>query len=463
VRYVSTRGGAPEVGFTEALLGGLAPDGGLYMPKAWPQLSAETIAGFAGRAYAEVAAAILAGFVGEEIDAEVLVRACQGAYATFSHPAVAPLRQLDAGVFLLELFHGPSLAFKDVAMQLLARLYEPVLSAQDRRLTIVCATSGDTGGAAVEAFAGRSNIRLVALFPEGRISAVQRRFMTTADADNIRAVAVAGDFDDCQAIVKALFRDRPFADEVSLSAVNSINFARIAAQSVYYLTAAAALGAPARAVSFIVPTGNFGDAFAGWAAWRMGLPIAAITVATNSNDILARALATGRYARAALTATSSPAMDIQSASNFERLVFEATGRDAAATRRVFEVFDQSGAVELDAAVRRGFGPIAGGVRADEAQVDAAMRESLGTGGVVDPHTAVALAALGAAGPDDGGPRVALSTAHPAKFPEAVTAATGLAPPIPPAVAALAQRPERIDRLPADAAAVKAYVRAFAQG
>ncbi len=463
MRYVSTRGGAPEVGFTEALLGGLAPDGGLYMPKAWPQLSAETIAGFAGRAYAEVAAAILAGFVGEEIDAEVLVRACQGAYATFSHPAVAPLRQLDAGVFLLELFHGPSLAFKDVAMQLLARLYEPVLSAQDRRLTIVCATSGDTGGAAVEAFAGRSNIRLVALFPEGRISAVQRRFMTTADADNIRAVAVAGDFDDCQAIVKALFRDRPFADEVSLSAVNSINFARIAAQSVYYLTAAAALGAPARAVSFIVPTGNFGDAFAGWAAWRMGLPIAAITVATNSNDILARALATGRYARAALTATSSPAMDIQSASNFERLVFEATGRDAAATRRVFEVFDQSGAVELDAAVRRGFGPIAGGVRADEAQVDAAMRESLGTGGVVDPHTAVALAALGAAGPDDGGPRVALSTAHPAKFPEAVTAATGLAPPIPPAVAALAQRPERIDRLPADAAAVKAYVRAFAQG
>jgi threonine synthase len=463
VRYVSTRGGAPEVGFTEALLGGLAPDGGLYMPKAWPQLSAETIAGFAGRAYAEVAAAILAGFVGEELDAEVLVRACQGAYATFSHPAVAPLRQLDSGVFLLELFHGPSLAFKDVAMQLLARLYEPVLSAQDRRLTIVCATSGDTGGAAVEAFAGRSNIRLVALFPEGRISAVQRRFMTTADADNIRAVAVAGDFDDCQAIVKALFRDRPFADEVSLSAVNSINFARIAAQSVYYLTAAAALGAPARPVSFIVPTGNFGDAFAGWAAWRMGLPIAAITVATNSNDILARALATGRYARAALTATSSPAMDIQSASNFERLVFEATGRDAAATRRVFEVFDQSGAVELDAAVRRGFGPIAGGVRADEAQVDAAMRESLGTGGVVDPHTAVALAALGAAGPDDRGPRVALSTAHPAKFPEAVTAATGLAPPIPPAVAALAQRPERIDRLPADAAAVKAYVRAFAQG
>ncbi len=463
MRYVSTRGGAPEVGFTEALLGGLAPDGGLYMPKAWPQLSAETIAGFAGRAYAEVAAAILAGFVGEELDAEVLVRACQGAYATFSHPAVAPLRQLDSGVFLLELFHGPSLAFKDVAMQLLARLYEPVLSAQDRRLTIVCATSGDTGGAAVEAFAGRSNIRLVALFPEGRISAVQRRFMTTADADNIRAVAVAGDFDDCQAIVKALFRDRPFADEVSLSAVNSINFARIAAQSVYYLTAAAALGAPARPVSFIVPTGNFGDAFAGWAAWRMGLPIAAITVATNSNDILARALATGRYARAALTATSSPAMDIQSASNFERLVFEATGRDAAATRRVFEVFDQSGAVELDAAVRRGFGPIAGGVRADEAQVDAAMRESLGTGGVVDPHTAVALAALGAAGPDDRGPRVALSTAHPAKFPEAVTAATGLAPPIPPAVAALAQRPERIDRLPADAAAVKAYVRAFAQG
>jgi threonine synthase len=462
MRYVSTRGAAPEVGFAEALLGGLAPDGGLYMPQSWPRQSAEAIAGFAGRPYAEVAAEILTGFVGEELPRSVLLGACEGAYGAFSHPAVAPLRQLDAGLFLLELFHGPSLAFKDVAMQLLARLYEHVLRRLDQRLTIVCATSGDTGGAAVEAFAGRANIRLVALFPEGRISEVQRRFMTAAGADNVQAVAVAGDFDDCQAIVKGMFRDRAFADEVSLSAVNSINFARIAAQSVYYFTAAAALGAPARPVAFVTPTGNFGDAFAGWAAWRMGLPITAITLAVNANDILARALATGRYARAPLTPTSSPAMDIQSASNFERLVFEATGRDAAATRRVFEIFDQTGAVDLDPAAMAGFGPIAGGVSASEAQVAEAMRAAVRAGGVVDPHTAVALAALASLAPSGGCPRVVLSTAHPAKFPEAVLAATGQAPPMPAAAARLAGRPERFDRLPADGAAVKAYVRSFAQ-
>jgi threonine synthase len=460
MRFVSTRGDAPEVGFTEALLGGLAPDGGLYMPAVWPAWSQADLADLGGRPYAEVAARILAPFVGDEIAPGVLEAACDGAYATFSHRSVAPLRQLEPSLFLLELFHGPSLAFKDVAMQLLARLYEPVLARRGQRLTIVCATSGDTGGAAVEAFAGRTGIDLVALFPEGRISEVQRRFMTTATAANIRAVAVAGDFDDCQAIVKGLFRDPGFASSVSLSAVNSINFARIAAQSVYYVTAAVALGAPQRRVGFVTPTGNFGDAFAGWAAWRMGLPIDTLTVATNANDILARALATGRYARSPLVATSSPAMDIQSASNFERLVFEATGRDPAATRRTFEMFDQAGAVDLDPAVSRRFGPIAQGVSAGEEQVAAAMRASLETGGVVDPHTAVALAGLADITRPLATPCVVLSTAHPAKFPEAVLAATGAEPPTPPVVAQLAARPERFDRLPADIAAVKVYVRAF---
>jgi threonine synthase len=461
MRYVSTRGSAPDVGFAQALLGGLAPDGGLYMPAEWPALSGGTIASFAGRPYADVAAQILGPFVGDEIDDADLALACEAAYRTFSHKAVAPLRQLGPDLFLLELFHGPSLAFKDVAMQLLARLYEHVLGRRRQRLTIVCATSGDTGGAAVEAFAGRASIDLVALFPEGRISEVQRRFMTTADAANVRAVAVAGDFDDCQAIVKGLFRDHGFANEVSLSAVNSINFARIAAQSVYYFTAAAALGAPHREVSFVTPTGNFGDAFAGWAAWRMGLPIASITVATNANDILARALATGRYERAPLVATSSPAMDIQSASNFERLVFEASGRDAAATRRVFETFDQTGGADLDPKVMSNLGPIARGARADEGDVASAMRGSLCDGGVVDPHTAVAIAALDKIGPSGSGPRVVLSTAHPAKFPDAVLAATGAPPAAPAVVARMTGLHERFDRLPADAAAVKAYVRAFA--
>ena len=338
MRYVSTRGQAPSVGFVDALLGGLAPDGGLYAPQAWPTVPAEEIAAYATRPYAEVAADILGRFAGEEIAADVLRNLCAQAYASFTHAAVAPLTQLAPGRFLLELFHGPTLAFKDVAMQILARLYDHALAARARTLTIVCATSGDTGGAAVEAFAGRANARIVALFPEGRISDVQRRFMTTSTADNVRAVAVGGDFDDCQAILKALFQDQAFARSVDLSAVNSINFARIAAQSVYYFTAAAALGAPARAVSFAVPTGNFGDAYAGYAARAMGLPIARILVATNENDIMARALRHGDYRRGHGVATQSPAMDIQVASNFERLYFEGADRDGAATGEAFATF-----------------------------------------------------------------------------------------------------------------------------
>src|SRR5580658_4679124 len=311
MNYVSTRGAAPPVSFLDAVLTGLAPDGGLYVPETWPQFSDAEIAAFAGRPYADVAAEVVGRFAGDEIAAADLAEMCADAYASFSHAAVAPLIQLAPGRFLLELFHGPSLAFKDIALQLLARLYDHALAHQGRRLTIVCATSGDTGGAAVEAFRGRGNVRIVALFPEGRISEVQRRFMTTAAEDNVACLAVRGTFDDCQAIVKAMFQDAQFAKAVDLSGVNSINWARIAAQVVYYFTSAVALGAPHRPVSFVVPTGNFGDAFAGYVARLMGLPIEKIVVATNGNDTLARAIEQGRYARGEVVQTQSPAMDIQ--------------------------------------------------------------------------------------------------------------------------------------------------------
>ncbi|MBV8684122.1 MAG: threonine synthase [Caulobacteraceae bacterium] len=461
MRYVSTRGAAPPVSFVEAVLAGLAPDGGLYVPDRWPTFSAEAIAGVADIPYAQAAAQVLGAFAGGEIDAAELEAMCAAAYATFEHAAVAPLRQLSPDRWLLELFHGPSLAFKDVALQLLARLYEHILQRQGRRLTIVCATSGDTGGAAVEALRGRANIRLVVMFPEGRISDIQRRFMTTAPDANVATVAVDGDFDDCQRILKSLFRDQVFAREVSLAAVNSINFARLAAQSVYYFTSAAALGGPERPVAFAVPTGNFGDAFAGWMARAMGLPVSRIIAATNANDILARALTQGRYARASLAATESPAMDIQSASNFERLMFEAAGRDADATRRLFEGFDQSGDVALDPAALRRAGEVFTGVSASDAEGAQAMRASLASGGVVDPHTAIAIAGLRKVDPLPKGPLVVLSTAHPAKFPEAVSAATGAPPPTPPAAARVHALSERFDRIAADVAAVKAYVRAFA--
>jgi len=462
--FLSTRGASPRVGFIEALLAGLAPDGGLYSPDVWPQLTRDDIAGFAGRPYAEVAAAILGLFAKDEISPGDLLAACQGAYATFHHPAVTPLRQLAPGEHLLELFHGPSLAFKDVAMQILARLYEHVLKDSGQTLTVVCATSGDTGGAAVEAFAGRENIRLIVMFPEGRISEVQRRFMTTRHEGNVRALAVAGDFDDCQAILKSLFRDTAFAGEVRLTAVNSINFVRIAAQSVYYFVAAAALGAPERAVSFAVPTGNFGDAFAGWAAQRMGLPVDRILAATNSNDILARAFETGVYARGDLMPTQSPAMDIQVASNFERLYFETSGRDGPQTRRAFEGFDQSGTLRVPEPVLRKMRALLVGVSVDEPETAAAMDGAWRAGlCAMDPHTAVAFAGARKAPPAGAGPLVILSTAHPAKFPEAVSAATGMPADPPAVVKRLARLAERFDHLPAEPAAVKTYVRAFVAG
>jgi threonine synthase len=464
MKYLSTRGGAEPVGFIDALLHGLAPDGGLYAPQAWPTLTDAQIAAFAGRPYAQVAAEIVGLFAGQDIAAATIGDICERAYAGFAHPAVAPLRQLAPGLFLLELFHGPTLAFKDMGLQLLAHLYDHALAARGRTMTVVCATSGDTGGAAVEAFAGRANVRLVALFPEGRISENQRRFMTTRKEDNVRAVAVAGDFDDCQAMLKAMLEDGQFVRAVGMTAVNSINFARIVAQTIYHFTAAAALGGPARAVAFATPTGNFGDAYAGWAAHRMGLNIERIVVATNANDIVARALQRGRYQRGAAIATQSPAMDIQVASNFERLHFECAGRSGEETARAFRAFAASGAIDIPPATLKAMGEVFHAVAVSEGEtartILAAYEE---TGELIDPHTAVALAAARSAGAaDPHTPMICLATAHPAKFPDAVRAAAGVWPPVPAAMGALADAPERFDRLAADVEAAKAYVRGFAR-
>ncbi len=463
MRYVSTRGGAPSIGFSDAVLAGLAPDGGLYVPEAWPTIPADEIAGFAGRPYAEVAAAVIGRFVGSDIAQDDLLRMTTEAYSTFSHPAVTPLKELYPGLWLLELFHGPTLAFKDVAMQILARLYDHILSQKGRRLTIVAATSGDTGGAAVEAFRGRDHLRTLVLFPEGRISEVQRRFMTTTDDPGVRAVAVQGTFDDCQAIVKSLFQDQALRQAVDLSGVNSINWARIAAQSVYYFTSAAALGAPRRRVSYTVPTGNFGDAFAGYVAHAMGLPIERIVVATNANDILSRALGDGRYARGAVQHTQSPAMDIQIASNFERLYFEATDREALETARAFKAFAESGSIGIPPKAAAAMRQLFSGQAVSEGETARTIVATLNeTGEMIDPHTAVAMAAARRAKARPGDPpMVVLSTAHPAKFPEAVLAACGASPALPAASMGLGDRAERFDRLPADAETVKAYLRAFA--
>lgn len=459
MRYVSTRGEAERLGFCDVMLTGLARDGGLYVPESWPTLSREAIAGLFGKPYAEAAVEVIRPFVGDEISEVDLAAMANEAYATFRHPAVAPLDQVGPRQFVLELFHGPTLAFKDIAMQLLARLMDHVLAKRGERTTIVVATSGDTGGAAVEAFRGRDNIDLVVLFPQGRISDVQRRMMTTAPDANVHALAVEGNFDDCQAIVKAMFNHHAFRDEVSLSGVNSINWARIVAQAVYYFTAAVALGAPARAVDFTVPTGNFGDIFAGYVAKRMGLPIGRLRIATNVNDILARTLATGIYEVRGVRATSSPSMDIQVSSNFERLVFDATGRDAATVRTLMASLLQSGRFELPgaalAAIREEFD--AG--RADEEETNAAIRAAWHEAGdLVDPHTAVALAVEEKETANPPVPMVLLSTAHAAKFPDAVEAACGARPRLPAWLADLMTRPERARVMPADQREIERVVR-----
>jgi threonine synthase len=459
MRYISTRGGAPAAGFLDAVLEGLAPDGGLYIPEAWPRLDPSEIAALGKLDYAPLAAEILSRFTGEEIDRETLGRMTEDAYAPFAHAAVTPLKQLERGLWLLELFHGPTLAFKDIAMQLLARLYDHALGVRGRTATILAATSGDTGGAAVEAFRGRNNIRLIVLYPHGRISEVQRRFMTAAQEDNVSVLAIDGVFDDCQSIVKAIFQDEALHN-AGLSGVNSINWARIAAQTVYFFASAVALGAPERSVAYAVPTGNFGDAFAGYVARQMGLPIERLIVGTNGNDIMSRMIETGRYARGPVLATQSPAMDIQSASNFERLYFEGVGHEGVETARAMRAFAESGALDVPPSAMGMIRGLFRGAMVDEAETARTMVATHHTSGeLIDPHSAVAVAAARRVGPaNPQTPLVALATAHPAKFPETVLAATGVAVPPSPQVQALQGKPDRYRRLPADLEAVKQVVR-----
>jgi threonine synthase len=458
MRYVSTRGEAAPLDFVEVMLTGLARDGGLYVPESWPTVMKEEIAGFAGRPYAEVATEVIRRFTGGTITDADLARMAQEAYGTFRHPATAPLTQLNPGLFVLELFHGPTLAFKDLAMQLVSRLMDHALRQRGERTTIVVATSGDTGGAAVEAFRGRDQVDLVVLFPHGRISEVQRRMMTTAPDTNVSAVAIEGTFDDCQALVKAMFNHHAFRDRVSLSGVNSINWARIVAQTVYYFTAAAALGAPYRKVAFTVPTGNFGDVYAGYVAQKMGLPVDRLMVATNVNDILARTFATGAYEVRGVTATSSPSMDIQVSSNFERLLFDAYRRDAGAVRNLMNSLTQSKRFSVSAHALEAMRELFAAGRADEQESAATIRAWMREASYcADPHTAVALAVAEKEPRDPTVPMVVLSTAHPAKFPDAVKAACGRWPALPDWVGDLNSREERVTVLPADQSAVEKFV------
>ncbi|HEY6996000.1 MAG TPA: threonine synthase [Xanthobacteraceae bacterium] len=458
MRYVSTRGEAPPLGFIEATLAGLARDGGLYVPAAWPHLDAATIAGFAGQPYAEVAVEVIRPFVGDAIPDHDLARLTREAYGCFRHPAVAPLVQYGVNDFILELFHGPTLAFKDLAMQLLGRLIDHVLAARGERTTIVVATSGDTGGAAVEAFRGQARADLFVLFPRGRISDVQRRMITAAQDENVHALAIEGTFDDCQAIVKGMFNHHAFRDRTRLSGVNSINWARIVAQVVYYFTAAVALGSPRRKIAFTVPTGNFGDVYAGYVALCLGLPIDRLVIATNVNDILARTIATGAYDPREVLATSSPSMDIQVASNFERLLFEVHDRDGGAVRQLMTSLAQSGRFALSARALAAIRAVFSADRADEDETAAAIRTMLReTGHFIDPHTAVGVAVAEKETRDPSVPMVVLGTAHPAKFPDAVEAACGVRPPLPEWLADLAERPERVTTLPVDQIAVERHI------
>jgi threonine synthase len=456
MRYVSTRGGATGRGFADVLLAGLAEDGGLFMPAAWPALDGAAIARFAGRPYPAVALDVIRPFVAGEIDDGVLGRIVEATYAGFAHPAVAPLVQLAPNLWALELFHGPTLAFKDIAMQLVARLMDHVLRARGRRATIVGATSGDTGAAAIEAFRDRDNADVFILFPEGRISPVQRRQMTTTGAANVHAVAVRGTFDDCQALVKALFADASFRERTGLAGINSINFARILGQVVYYFTAAVALGAPARPVSFTVPTGNFGDIFAGYAAKRMGLPVARLVIASNVNDILTRTLATGEYRLGPVSATSSPSMDIQVSSNFERLLYEVHDRDGARVAALMAGLTRSGRFALSADARRRIAADFVAGRTDETETAAEMRDTYRTTGwLPDPHTAVGLAVARRSLAAE--PMIALATAHPSKFGAAVKNALGFEPVLPARLSGILDKPERLTTLDNDVKAIEKFI------
>ncbi|MFA7432486.1 MAG: threonine synthase [Gemmobacter sp.] len=456
MRYVSTRGAAPELDFGQAMMTGLARDGGLYVPGSVPVLRPGEIAALAGLGYEEVAFRILRPFTGDTFGPDELQGLIAGAYAGFAHAARAPLVQLGPNHFLLELFHGPTLAFKDFAMQLIGRMMQAVLARSGERITIVGATSGDTGSAAIEAFRGLANVDVFILFPHGRVSEVQRRQMTTPAEANVHALALDGDFDDCQARLKDMFNDFSFRDRVGLAGVNSINWARVLAQVVYYFTAAVSLGAPHRKVAFTVPTGNFGDIYAGSIARAMGLPIERLVIATNQNDILHRTLTTGEYRTGTVAPSISPSMDIQVSSNFERALFDAYGRDGSAVARQMEELKARGGFNVSrGALQYLRDSFASGRASEEETTHTIARMRQETGEVLCPHSAVGVKV--AAEHLSTVPMVTLATAHPAKFPDAVEAATGSRPALPPHMAGLFDRPERVTRVPDDLAALQALI------
>ena len=457
MHYVSTRGTAPVLTFEQAMLTGLARDGGLYVPEHVPVLSPGQIAAMAGQSYEEVAFTVMHPFIGDTFADDQFRALIARAYAGFGHVARAPLVQLAPNHFLLELFHGPTLAFKDFAMQLIGQMFQASLTRSGGRITIVGATSGDTGSAAIEAFRGLSNVDVFILYPHGRVSEVQRRQMTTPGESNVHALAMDGDFDDCQAVLKGMFNDLPFRDGVHLAGVNSINWGRVLAQVVYYFTAAVALGAPHRAVSFTVPTGNFGDIFAGYIARAMGLPIEKLVVATNQNDILHRTLQSGDHVKQGVAPSISPSMDIQVSSNFERALFDACGRDGKVIAAQMDELKTKGGFSISQGAFAMLQSSFASGRCSENQTRAMIAQTLAeTGALLCPHSAVGVHVarqfLSAT------PMITLATAHPAKFPDAVQAATGIRPPLPSRMADLYDRPERLTRVPNDLAALQSLIK-----
>jgi threonine synthase len=456
MRYISTRGQAPALNFEDTMLTGLARDGGLYVPEEIPTLSADDIRALAGKSYEDIAFTVMRPFVGDTFSDDEFRALIARAYAGFNHDARAPLVQLAPNHFLLELFHGPTLAFKDFAMQLIGQLFQAVLERRGKRVTIVGATSGDTGSAAIEAFKGLDNVDVVILYPHGRVSEVQRRQMTTPSESNIHTLAVDGDFDDCQAALKDMFNDFDFRDEVKLAGVNSINFARVLAQVVYYFSSAVAVGAPDRKVSFTVPTGNFGDVFAGYIAKKMGLPIDRLVVATNQNDILHRAIQSGEHTKHGVTPSISPSMDIQVSSNFERALFDACGRDGDAVAALMAELDEGGFTMSQGAIEALREQFDSG-RASEEETSATIKDMRARSGeLLCPHSAVAVKVAQENLAET--VMITLATAHPAKFPDAVEAASGIRPALPPHMADLFERPERVTRVKNDLAALQALIK-----
>jgi threonine synthase len=459
VRYVSTRGQAPILEFDEVLLAGLASDGGLYLPESWPNFDADDIRAMQSMSYTELAARVMTPFLGGRIDKDDFAAMVEDSYRDFTHSAVAPLKQLDPDIWLMELFHGPTLAFKDYPMQLLGRLFDHVLSRRNERATIVGATSGDTGSAAIEACRDRDAIDIFILYPHGRVSEVQRRQMTTVPSANVHCIAVEGTFDDCQDLVKAMFADTSFRDATRLSSINSINWARIAAQIVYYFHAAVSIGAPDRPVSFAVPTGNFGNIFAAYAAKACGLPVDQLIIGTNSNDILSRFFETGTLAMGDVHQSISPSMDIQVSSNFERFMFDLYGRDATALSTAMTEFRKDSTLSVGDKLHRTARETISAGRLNDVETMSEMKHQLtSTGELIDPHTAIGIAVGRAQMRRGGAPVIAQAAAHPAKFPDAVEMATGVRPELPAHLADLHDRTEHFDVLPNRLATIQAHVR-----